>query len=310
MAFLAKTDLLPGGKAKGKTNADLRAMGVSQKEIEEGRKVEMEHTTSPKVADEIQRDHHMEDKQYYKKLKKIEGAEKSLPFYLDDDEAMKGIFGKPRQVKTFTAHEPPGAGGGKIATTPHGTYHAVKNPGAPPERAHAIQFRPHPGSKAPGGIVGHAPAQGPQAIRMARGHHNQFGGGTGRLKLKSLEEEMEKSSLKQRRAARKKYEKAKGKPLGEGSRFAAVEASARAGGAKDPAAVAAAIGRKKHGAKKMAHMAAAGRKSLPFYLDDESTVAKGEVPEGVKAEEPTLQKSYWACPGYDGCFDNMVIGGE
>jgi hypothetical protein len=48
-------------------------------------------------------------------------------------------------------------------------------------------------------------------------------------------------------------------PLGEGGRFAAVEASARASGAKDPAAVAAAVGRKKYGAKRMAALAARGR---------------------------------------------------
>lgn len=60
--------------------------------------------------------------------------------------------------------------------------------------------------------------------------------------------------------ARKQYEKAKKKPLGEGSRFKAVAATAKAGGAKNPAAVAAAVGRKKYGKKKMAKMAAAGRK--------------------------------------------------
>jgi hypothetical protein len=49
-------------------------------------------------------------------------------------------------------------------------------------------------------------------------------------------------------------------PLGQGGRFAAVEASARASGARNPAAVAAAAGRKKYGAKKMAQMAAAGKK--------------------------------------------------
>lgn len=48
--------------------------------------------------------------------------------------------------------------------------------------------------------------------------------------------------------------------LGSGGRFAAVEASARAGGARDPAAVAAAAGRKKYGNAKMARMAAKGRK--------------------------------------------------
>lgn len=49
-------------------------------------------------------------------------------------------------------------------------------------------------------------------------------------------------------------------PLGSGARFAAVEKSAAKGGAKNPAAVAATVGRKKYGAKEMAKLAAAGRK--------------------------------------------------
>lgn len=48
--------------------------------------------------------------------------------------------------------------------------------------------------------------------------------------------------------------------LGMGGRFAMVMAAAKKGGAKNPAAVAAAIGRKKYGAKKMTSMAAKGRK--------------------------------------------------
>lgn len=48
--------------------------------------------------------------------------------------------------------------------------------------------------------------------------------------------------------------------LGSGARFKTVEASARASGAKNPAAVAAAVGRAKYGNKKMAQMAAAGRR--------------------------------------------------
>lgn len=48
--------------------------------------------------------------------------------------------------------------------------------------------------------------------------------------------------------------------LGGGRRFAALRASLAARGARDPAALAAAIGRKKHGAKKMARMSAAGRR--------------------------------------------------
>lgn len=48
--------------------------------------------------------------------------------------------------------------------------------------------------------------------------------------------------------------------LGSGARFKAVEASARKSGARNPAAVAAAVGRKKYGAKKMAKLSAMGRK--------------------------------------------------
>lgn len=48
-------------------------------------------------------------------------------------------------------------------------------------------------------------------------------------------------------------------PLGQGGRFAAVEQSAAEEGAENPAAVAAAAGRKKYGAKKMQSMALKGR---------------------------------------------------
>lgn len=53
---------------------------------------------------------------------------------------------------------------------------------------------------------------------------------------------------------------AKKPPLGSGARFRAVEASARASGARNPAAVAAAAGRKKYGKKKFQALAAKGRK--------------------------------------------------
>lgn len=71
---------------------------------------------------------------------------------------------------------------------------------------------------------------------------------------------MAKAGLGARRAARAKYQAAKKKPLGEGSRFAAIEESARAGGARNPAAVAATAGRKAHGQRAMTGWAVAGRK--------------------------------------------------
>lgn len=55
------------------------------------------------------------------------------------------------------------------------------------------------------------------------------------------------------------YETARKKPLGEGSRFSAVEEHARESGARDPAAVAAVAGREAHGAAKMAEYSAEGR---------------------------------------------------
>ena len=48
--------------------------------------------------------------------------------------------------------------------------------------------------------------------------------------------------------------------LGSGARFKAVEKSAAASGARNPAAVAAAVGRKKYGGTLMEKLAAAGKK--------------------------------------------------
>ena len=53
---------------------------------------------------------------------------------------------------------------------------------------------------------------------------------------------------------------AKSMRLGGGGRFAKLKKSLGKKGVKNPAALAAHIGRKKHGAKKMAKMSAAGRK--------------------------------------------------
>lgn len=53
---------------------------------------------------------------------------------------------------------------------------------------------------------------------------------------------------------------AKKAALGSGTRFKQVAAQARASGARDPEAVAAAVGIKKYGAARMAKLAALGRK--------------------------------------------------
>lgn len=72
---------------------------------------------------------------------------------------------------------------------------------------------------------------------------------------------MARENIAARRAARDHYRKVAAEhEAGEGDRFDAVEASAKASGARNPAAVAAAIGRKKYGAKRFNAMARAGRK--------------------------------------------------
>ena len=48
--------------------------------------------------------------------------------------------------------------------------------------------------------------------------------------------------------------------LGSGGRFRALKAKLSRKGVRDPAALAASIGRKKYGARRMADMAAAGRR--------------------------------------------------
>jgi len=53
---------------------------------------------------------------------------------------------------------------------------------------------------------------------------------------------------------------AKKPKLGSGARFKACVESVKKGGASDPAAVCAAIGRKKYGAKKFAQLSAGGKK--------------------------------------------------
>jgi hypothetical protein len=58
---------IPGGLAAGKRPSDFPKAALA-----EGVRVEMEHTTSKRVATEIAMDHLTEDLNYYKKLRKIE----------------------------------------------------------------------------------------------------------------------------------------------------------------------------------------------------------------------------------------------
>ena len=80
-----QADNIPGGLASGKTMKDFvqkydtkgyyhpsQMAEYIRKKLKEGTKVEMEHTTDPKIAFEIAKDHIWEDLKYYDKLKKVE----------------------------------------------------------------------------------------------------------------------------------------------------------------------------------------------------------------------------------------------
>lgn len=62
-------EYIPGGLAKGMPDS-----AFDQADLEEGIKIEMEHTTSRAVAKEIAKDHLKEDPKYYNKIKAIEGG--------------------------------------------------------------------------------------------------------------------------------------------------------------------------------------------------------------------------------------------
>lgn len=70
-------ELIPGGVSANKTNKDLAdkykvdVESINRK-LEEGCKVEMEHTNSEQIAKEIAMDHLYEDIDYYEKLATIE----------------------------------------------------------------------------------------------------------------------------------------------------------------------------------------------------------------------------------------------
>lgn len=68
--FEEHTDQIKGGKADKKKPEDF-----DQDSLEEGIKVELEHTDDKTIAREIAMDHLTEDKEYYKNLKKVESTQ-------------------------------------------------------------------------------------------------------------------------------------------------------------------------------------------------------------------------------------------
>ncbi len=76
---LYEKENLKGGLADGKSLEDIAKhhnvpLKDIQKEFEMGMKVEMEHTEDEQIASEIAKDHILEIKNYYSRLKKIESG--------------------------------------------------------------------------------------------------------------------------------------------------------------------------------------------------------------------------------------------
>lgn len=105
----AHRDKIPGGLADRLSEKDF-----PKKKVEEGEKVEREHTTSGPIAREISMDHLKEDPSYYEKLKKME----KLAYRLGQRDALAKFGGSSEAGP----HGPPGASsvrdsGSPVATT-------------------------------------------------------------------------------------------------------------------------------------------------------------------------------------------------
>ncbi len=83
----AQKEVIPGGLAEGKPDSDF-----DPEQLMDGMRVEMEHSGDPKKAREIAKDHLAEDKDYYKKLAKME--------------AKKAIQGQQPIMEKIGTHDP------------------------------------------------------------------------------------------------------------------------------------------------------------------------------------------------------------
>ena len=99
-------DLVPGGKADKKTDADF-----PKKQLDMGQKVEMEHTNSPQQAREVARDHLTEFKDYYTRLKKMEheAEQEKKANGADDEEGKRTLTPKDKKdISAFMKKRSPG----------------------------------------------------------------------------------------------------------------------------------------------------------------------------------------------------------
>ena len=118
-------DAIPGGLADNKKLSD-----SDSKELEEGTRVEMEHTSDPEIAQEIAQDHLTEDPLYYQKLKTIEKKtlEKAPTHYDIDD--VENVALTPYQTHSKLISK---------TTLPGGLEHRVKtHPKNPKDFVHTL----------------------------------------------------------------------------------------------------------------------------------------------------------------------------
>jgi len=98
-----KSDKIPGGLADKKKPSDF-----DSKKLKEGIKVELEHTSDKKIAQEIAMDHLMEDPDYYKKLKEVEKtdfiSEESVGDFLTDEDGQEISPKKKKKRGIKTKH--------------------------------------------------------------------------------------------------------------------------------------------------------------------------------------------------------------
>lgn len=145
-----KSDKIPGGLADKLTNKDF-----PKNRIDQGRKVELEHTSSKPIAEEIARDHLKEDPKYYDKLKTIEKNDQSTkhPWKApstkqinEDVSDWPNFFSKMSEehgLPEFTNEDIHAliANHGKVVTVPHDQIYTVFRHSHPLSRREVLEDR-------------------------------------------------------------------------------------------------------------------------------------------------------------------------
>lgn len=94
-------DKIPGGKADKKSPKDF-----DSKALEQGIKIEMEHTSDKTIAQEIAMDHLTEDPEYYTKLKQVEKAAQEPKPSMDCGTDLAGKICRHNKKKLNKALDP------------------------------------------------------------------------------------------------------------------------------------------------------------------------------------------------------------